>query len=141
MASTAFKGAGSILRLGTGSPPVYSAVYEVVTIGGFGQRSDLIEVTHLGSVRKEYIGGLPDGIEFPLTVNYKPTDPTHAALKTAADDGLPRSFQLELPPAADGYMFTFGGVVISFELPTITANEVVQASFSVKITGEILETP
>ena len=138
MATTAFKGAGTLLKLGEGSPPVYSAVYEVVTIGGFGQMADLLEVTHLQSSRKEYIGGLPDGQEFPVTVNYNPTDPSHVALKEAADDGLSRAFELQLPPGGGSMKFNFGAVVRGWNFPTITANEAMQAEFTLKISGDII---
>jgi hypothetical protein len=138
MATTAFKGQGTLLKMGEGSPPTYTTVYEVVSIGGFGQMADLIEVTHLESTRKEYIGGLPDGVQFPMIVNYNPTNPTHVDLKAAADDGLAHPFQLQMPSGGGSLTFTFGAVVMGWQFPSITANEAYQAEFTLKISGDII---
>jgi hypothetical protein len=139
MATAAFKGSKSKLKLGTGSPATYSDVFEVVSFGEFGARSDLIEATHWESAAKEYIGGLPDGMEVTVQVNYKPGEASHEALRLAQKDGLARPFQLILPPdTADSARYDFDGIVLQQTFGPVTPNEVVHGNFSIKITGDIV---
>ena len=64
MATVAFLGSQTLLKIGNAaSPEVFTTIGEVTSIGAIGQRNDLVEVTHMLSTAKEYIGGLPDGQE------------------------------------------------------------------------------
>jgi hypothetical protein len=137
MATDAFKGSKSKLKLGTGSPATFADVFEVTSFGEFGQESELIEATHLESDAMEFIGGLPNGIEVPVTVNYKPTDTSHEGLIAAQQDGLLRWFQFQLPPVAGALTFTFQGVVRRWTIGPTTPNEVVHANFAIKLSGTI----
>jgi len=138
MTTTAFKGSLSQFKIGDGaSPEVFSTVYEVVSFGELGQDNDLIEATHLQSTAKEYIGGLPDGIEVPVVVNYKPTDTTHAALIAATVAGTAKNFKLTLPSGGGSLTFSFSGIVKGWRAGPIAPNEVVHASFTLKLTGAI----
>ena len=84
MATQAMLTQNLILKIGNAaSPEVFTTLGENTTFGGFGQNNDLIEVTHLESAAKEYIYGLPDGVEFPVTCNYIPTTGNHPIMLAA----------------------------------------------------------
>jgi len=136
--TTAFKGALAQLKMGDGaSPENFPTTYEVVSIGELGQDNDLLEATHLLSTAKEYIAGLPDGIELSIVVNYKPTDPTHVALMTAAMGALTKNFKYQLPPGGGSLTFSFAGVARNWRIGPAVSNEIFHASFTLKVSGAI----
>lgn len=138
MSTEAWKGSQTLLKLGNAaSPEVFTTVFEVTSIGEIGQENDLLEATHMLSTAKEYIGGLPDGVEFQVAVNFKPTDTGHLALLTAQSAGTSRNFELVLPAGASSRKFVFSALVKGWRLP-LQPNVVGTMTFNLKITGAIV---
>jgi hypothetical protein len=138
MATTAQLGSQAMLQVGdSASPPLFTTIYEVVSVGEIGQENDLIEATHLQSLAKEYIYGLADGIEMPIVVNYNPTNPTHIDMKEANTDRTTKHFKLVMPPGMGSKSFTFDAIVKGWRMP-IAPNEIIQMTFNMKISGEIV---
>jgi hypothetical protein len=129
----AFIGSQVLLKVDT------VAVFEVTNIGEFGQETDLIEATHLASLAKEYVYGLADGVEFPVTVNYSPSDATHKSLIAAQQTRTLKAIQVVFPPPpyANSETISFSGLVRVSRVGPITANAVVNATFAIKISGAI----
>lgn len=126
------------LQLGNGaSPQVFTTILEAVNLSGFGQKNDLIEVTHFQSTAKEYIGGLPDGQEITFQSNYSPNNSTHVAMKTAVEQRATKDFRLVLPSTVTPRTFSFSGVCMGWNL-TLGPNAALQIEFTVKISGAIL---
>jgi Lambda phage tail tube protein, TTP len=137
MATTAILGSQTTLQRGDGaSPENFVNVYEVVTISEFGQQNDLVEATHLLSAAKEYIYGLADGVEPVVTVNYKPTDPTHQGLQSDQANRVTRNFKIKLP-TSPVLTFSFAALVRGWRL-NFSSNEPIHEVFNLKITGPIL---
>jgi len=137
MATTAQLGSQTLLKRGDGaSPEVFTTVYEVVSIGDFGAENDLVEATHMLSTSKEYIYGLADGVELPVVVNYKSTDTTHTGLLTDQSSKVTRNFKITLPTGLGGTSFSFAALVKGWRL-SFMPNEVVHASFTLKLSGSI----
>jgi hypothetical protein len=137
MATTAILGSGTTLQRGDGaSPEVFTTVYEVVTLTEIGQQNDLVEATHLLSTAKEYVYGLADGVEPTLTVNYKPTDPTHVGLNADQQNRVTRNFKLKLP-TSPVLTFSFAAIVRGWRL-NFSSNEIIHETFTLKITGPIV---
>lgn len=138
MATTAFKGSQTLLKIGDGaSPEVFTTIGEVVSIGALGQQNDLIEVTHLESTAKEYIGGLPDGLEIAVTCNYKPTNAQQVALIAAVTVGTSRNFKYTMPSGGGSLTFSFSALVLGWNIPSTTPNEAVQLEATLKITSSV----
>lgn len=138
MSTEAWKGSQTLLKLGNAaSPEVFSTIFEVASIGEFGQESPLLNATHMQSTAEEYILGLPDGVEFQVVVNYKPTDTSHAALLAAQSAGTARNFELVLPSGASSRKFVFSALVRGWRLP-LSPNEVGKMTFTLKISGAIV---
>lgn len=137
MATTAFIGSGSLLKLGDGaSPEVFSTIYEVRNIGDLGQENDLIEATHMLSTAKEYIYGLADGVELPVVVSYKPTDTSHVALLAAQAARTTKNFKLTMPSGGGSLTFSFSALIRGWKLP-LSPNEIAEMTFTLKISGAI----
>jgi hypothetical protein len=136
MATSAILGSGTLLKRGDGaSPEVFTTIFEVVSIGDFGQENPLVEATHMQSSAREYIYGLPDGVEVPVVVNYKPDNTTHINMLSDQANRVTRNFKLVLP-TSPAQTFSFSALVRSWRL-NFTSADVIHASFTLKISGVI----
>ena len=138
MPTTAFLGQFTQLKRGDGaSPEVFTNIYETVSIGGFGQSNDLVEATHLLSTAKEFINGMADGVEFPVVVNYKPTDATHVGLMSDCINKVSnRNFKWVIP-TSPSLTWSFAAIVRAWAVQNTTANEPFRVSFTLKVSGAI----
>jgi hypothetical protein len=129
----------SLLKMGTGSPPVYTTVAEVKVVEGFGYTNEFLEATHMESPNrgKEWISGLQDGETLTFTCNL--TTANAATLKTAMDAGLNIPFQLDLAGSLPTYSFV--GSPASWHILNITPNGILEVECGVKISGGITSTP
>lgn len=139
MATSAFIGSQTQLQHGTSaSPPVYTTVGEVVSIGALAQKKDLVEVTHLLSTAKEFIGGLSDGQEIEIVCNYVAGNAQQLALLVAAGTAsAAQNFRYTLPATGGGLSYTFAAIVLGSSIGPTTPNTATQISFSLKISGAI----
>lgn len=138
MSTSAQLGLGTLLKRGDGaSPEVFSTVLEVISIGDFGQENPLVKVTHMNSTAEEYIYGIPDGVEIPVVVNYKPTDTTHIGLLADQSNKVTRNFKLVLPTGMGSLTFSFASLVRAWKL-NFMPGDVIHASFTLKISGAII---
>lgn len=74
-----YRGAGTVVSLGSTADPL-TAVFTVIpqiTSVSLDEQSGELEVTDLGSTRKEYIQDLPDSASIKLSINYDPAQATH----------------------------------------------------------------
>lgn len=131
---------GTLLKIGDGdSPEVFTAIAEVNTIGGPGLSLDPIEITHHESPNawKERVGGLLDGGEVSLDVNFLPTEFTQAgdsagSLLYAMVNRLVTNFELVWP---DATTWSFPALVTGFE-PNAPVEDKLGASITLTISGE-----
>jgi len=129
---------GFKFQLGTtASPPVYSDVEEVLSIGGFGKTNELVNVTNFDSgLTQEYIAGLADGAELTVEANYNAANTQQANLIAAVDAGETRSFRVVNEAPSPDETFDFLGVCLSWTIePSPTEQN--RITFTVKITGDI----
>lgn len=79
-------GQGTIIEMTISS--TLTAIAQVVEASGGGISVPKVKNTNLGSTSQVFRAGLPEGEEFSFTIQYDPTNTTHAALVTAAMLGL-----------------------------------------------------
>lgn len=139
MATSAFLGSQTLLKLGDGaSPEVFTTIGEVVNIGPIAQRKDLVEVTHMLSTAKEFIGGLSDGQEIAITMNFLPTNTQQLALLTAAASiTAAKNFKYTMPTGGGSLTFSFSALVLGTGVGPTTPNTATQLTAGLKITGAI----
>lgn len=140
MATNASIGKGLQLKRGDGeSPETFNLIAEITSIGGLGSEASLEEATHFQSLAKEYILGLTDGVEFPLTCNFLPDDSTQddvSGLIADHNDRRQVNFQMSHPDWNKA--FTFTGLVRKWGLPETTPSGVMHNSFAIKVSGAIV---
>jgi len=90
---TKYRGADiTFARNTTGS--TYVNITQVLELGRPGFSRDSTDATAYGDAWTDYLPGLNDGDELPITVAFDPADAQHIALKADVDAGLKKKFHL-----------------------------------------------
>lgn len=128
---------GTELEIGDGgTPEAFTTVAEASNFSGPDLSLDPLEITHHGSEApwKEFVGGLLDGGQLSLDVNFIPTDHSHAGdhadsiLHTMTNRSV-RNFKLTWP---DATIWSFAALVIAFS-PKAPVDGKLAASITLKI--------
>lgn len=128
-------GFGTELQRGDGGGvEVFTALANLTNIEGPGLERETIEVTAHNSVEawKEFLGGLKDGGEVSLDVNYDPA--LHDTLIADFDDDEPRNYRLVFPDAA-ATTWTFKAILTEFN-PEAPFDDKLAASITFKVSGK-----
>lgn len=132
---------GTLLKIGDGGGggEVFTTIAEVFEIGGPGLTLETIDVTHHTSTAgwREFVGGLLDGGEVSLSINYDPVDATHDAstgLIADMEARTVRNFQLVFPDTGTT-TWTFAALVTGFE-PSEPIDDKLAADVSLKLSGQ-----
>lgn len=125
-------------RAGDGSPAVYTRVCQVFGIGGLGQTNALVDsTTFCSGGSMEYIGGLADGSEVTLNLNFETN--AQVILDMIADVKAKRNREFvvvaddETNPAM---RFYFNAACLSWTLgPSVDGKNTID--FGIKVSGDI----
>lgn len=120
-----------------GSPPSFSAIPEIRTIGGPDGSAPTIDVTDLDSTAREYILGLKDEGAFSLGIMYRPDNSVHAQLRAAWTNRTLMQFRVDFPDTGTT-RWEFDGYVTGFS-QNAAVDTVIEATVGIKITGAIVE--
>lgn len=120
------------------SPEVFTAIAEVLSVGGPSLSRDTPEATSTDSPTgyKEFIGGLRDGGEVTITVNFLPQDTTQKFTGVLGDlevDTL-QNYQISFP-SSPATLWTFAALLTGFE-PDVPIEDRMTASLTFKISGK-----
>lgn len=145
MTTNAFVGGVYLWRGDGGSPQTFTRVCQLFGISGLGETNALIDATTFCSDGSaEYIGGLKDGAEMTLELNYETVLPDAAVIDEMIRDvknRATRSFELRAHgdidnPATVLQTFHLDALALSWTLnPSPTAKNAI--SFGCKITGDV----
>lgn len=125
----------TIWKLGTASPQVYEQIGQVVSISGPDGSVPEVDVTHLSSTGKEYIGGLADFGNVSLEVIYdqKTTSTKHAAIYTDFTAQTVDTYQIRLSDSPQTTI-TFDAYPSQYSL-NLAVDDKVGATISLKVSG------
>lgn len=126
---------GTTLKIGNGaSPEVFTAIPQIVSIDGPSSSNEEIDVTHLGSVKREYTAAIPDAGELNCEIEWDERDTVHAGLRTKFSAATTHNFQL-VDAGSPMKTASFSGFIKS--LPqTYNIDDVVRSSMVIRITGD-----
>jgi predicted secreted protein len=127
---------GTELQRGDGATPteVFTAIANVTSIEGPGIERETLDVTAHNSPDgwMEFVGGLKDGGEVELEVNYDPSD--HDTLIADFEDEAPRNYRLVFPdPAATTWGLSL--ILTGFE-PEAPYDDKLAAAITFKVNGK-----
>jgi predicted secreted protein len=116
---------------------VYETIANVTSISGPDRKRETIDVTAHDSPGQymEFIGGLKDGGEVSLDINYDPAEDTHD-LDEDFDDTAARNYRVVLLPGTDDeYTWQIKGVMteLSDEFPY---DDKMARTMTIKVTGK-----
>lgn len=145
MTTRAFVGGVYLWRGNGGSPQDFERVCQVFGISGLGETNALVDATTFCSEGSaEYIGGLKDGSEVTLEMNYETVLPGAAVIDEMIGDVKAKrtvSYQLRAHGDIDNpddvkQTFHLDALALSWTLnPSPTAKNSI--SFGVKVSGDI----
>lgn len=119
--------------------PAGTAVANVTNISGPGLTRDVLDATTHDSsgAYREFIGGLRDGGEITLEINYSPAEATHknaaGGLLSDYNSGSGTTYALVWPDAATT-TWTFPAIVTGFETKA-PMDDMLTADVKFKVTG------
>lgn len=116
------------------SPQGFDTVKGVRNISSFGAKNGLAEITDMESVAKEYIGTLPDGMEFSVECNMMLAEQTIADCISDVAARTIRNYQLFLVHTSD--TLDFAALPLGYEFGP-DPNNPLTVSFSFKISGPV----
>lgn len=124
-------------RAGDGSPQVYTRICEVFSIGGVGETNSLVDKTNFCSGGfREYIGGLSDGAEVTIELEFDQASPNWATMIADVKAKTVRDYRLMLEAGSPSEQMLFSAVPLSWTLnPSVDDKNTI--SFGFKISGEI----
>jgi hypothetical protein len=125
------------------SPPTYSLLCAAASRGEIGEEAPLVEVTGLCDDVKAYIAGLPDGAEFPITVNYRRTpadgvDPGLTDLYEAYKSKRVVPVRIGIKGVSPYEGFDFDAIVRSWNIAGGEPGNPAQLQFTLKIVTPIV---
>lgn len=127
---------GTQFMRGDGATPteVFSALANVSNISGPGLTRNVIDVTAHDSpdAWMESVGGLKDGGEVTIDLNYDPA--AHDSLIADLSDEDPRNYKVVFPDSG-ATSWTFPGILTGFEV-TAPIDDKLSASLTYKVAGK-----
>ena len=126
---------GTQIKRGDGAEPeVFEAIANVTSIEGPELERETIDVTahDTADAWREYVGGLKDGGEVSIEVNYDPT--VHDSLVADLEDAAPRNYQLVFP-TTPAVTWSFAAILTGFssEAPH---DDKLAATLTLKLSGK-----
>ena len=148
----ASKAQGMTFEFSTDDGSTYSAVGQIVDLTIPTISKDAIEITnHSGNGYRDFTGGLIDGGESTIVVNYDAADagsgslnhqPLRNLANTVFETTTNKKFKITFPDrdgddsVTDELNFEFAGIVTGFEMAT-PVDGVLQATFTIKVSGTV----
>lgn len=121
------------------SPPSYTEIAEVKSIGGPNESAEEIDVTHLRSSGgyREFLQSFKDGGELPLTLNFLPINPTQdgqTGLRADFASGTTYPWKITYP---DGSYLTFDGWVKAIGQAGTEVGSPLELNVTIRVTGPV----
>lgn len=131
-----------LLHSGPGSPSDYAELEEVKSIGGPQGTLNVIDVSHLGSTRKEYLPGLADNGQVQVVCQFTGGTEQMAMFDLFNNTSDPEQFQIQIPTDSTKtsfHKFDFLAIVTKWELSD-AVDTAVQLTITLQTTGGVTYT-
>ena len=131
---------GCHLMVGAGdSPETFTTIAEVVDIDGPKISAKTEDATHLLSTAREFIGGLPDGGEVALTLNWLTKDSKQQQLFSDVTSGIKRDYKIVMNDGTTASTLAFAAIVTDYSAKISTGSKLT-SSVTLKVSGPVTPT-
>ena len=136
MATNAKLSLGTVVKRGDGGgPETFTRIGECISVPETGEERPLVDVTYSDATAREYIGGIPDGMELDMEFNYDSANAQIAALITDCKNNTNRNFQITVP-AASTKTLAFAATCLKWGIRNGIGEQQI-FTFKCKITGSV----
>lgn len=111
-------------------------IAEVASVGTLEISANIIEFNSYGNDYKRKLVGQKDSGTLSLTLNWVAGDSSHAALKTAYDNGSAETFAIRWISGSENATAEFTGYIASYSIDT-PVEDVVSATVEIAIDGGV----
>ena len=111
-------------------------IAEVASVGTLEISANIIEFNSYGNDYKRKLVGQKDSGTLSLTLNWVAGDTSHAALKTAYDNGSSETFAIRWISGSENATAEFTGYIASYSIDT-PVEDVVSATVEIAIDGGV----
>lgn len=118
------------------SPESFVDFCAVVDAGSIGEEKPLIDVTALCDTGRVYRGGLRDGVEIPLQVNFIQGDPLIRQMYELYQADDEQTFRLYIPGTSPEEYFQFAAIIRAWNL-AVPNGEKASLTFTMKVNGAV----
>lgn len=118
------------------SPGEFVDFCAVTDPGAIGEEKPLIDVTALCDLGRVYRGGLRDGVEIPLVVNFIQGDPQIRAMYEQYQSDDEGTFRLYIPGTSPEEYFQFQGIIRAWNLG-VPVGDKASMTFTLKVNGAV----
>lgn len=118
------------------SPEQFTDMCAVAEANGIGEESPLVKITTLCSEAEEYRPGLPDGLEFPLVVNFAQGDTQIQGLYLDYKSKTRRNFRLMIADSSPAEYIEFTAIIRGWNFSPPSSDKV-SVNFTLKTTGAV----
>lgn len=119
------------------SPNEFIDFCAVIDPGSIGEEKPLIDVTSLCDPGRVYRGGLRDGVEISLVVNFIQGDAQIRAMYEQFQADTQETFRLYIPGTSPEEYFQFNAIVRAWNLG-IPNGDKASMTFTLKVNGSVL---
>lgn len=114
----------------------FSDMCAVIDFGEFGEEKTLVDITTLCSSAREYRGGLADGLEIPLEMNFQVGEPTARSLYRDYQNATLRNFRIVAQGGSPQEAFSFSASVRGWKLKAPNGDKST-ITFQLKVSGAV----
>jgi hypothetical protein len=118
------------------SPGEFIDFCAVTDPGAIGEEKPLIDVTALCDAGRVYRGGLRDGVEIPLVVNFIQGDPQIRQMYQLYQADDQHTFRLYIPGTSPEEFFQFDAIVRAWNLGVPNGDKA-SMTFTLKVNGSV----
>ncbi len=124
------------VRNTTVSPNAYQTMNNVFDIGTIGELKPQVDISVLTSTAREYRGGLADGSEIKVQMNFNANDLQWEFVKSIYTANTTASFKLLSTVTSPNISLTFSATVLGWDVSAPVGDRSV-ATFTLKVSGSI----
>lgn len=142
MVDTVRIGAGSILKMGSGaSPPIYTKVAEVESIGAISEQRAEIKATPLDFGSERYIGGLKDGQAMEVGIFLLTDDASQNAITGVQSVFIANETRQWVVCGPKGFakQYRFPAVITQHQIGPFTAGDAMKRNITLRLAGPVIE--